>query len=159
MEIGRRDGTAGTPYIDFHTDGSSSTDYNSRILATGDQLQVTANGGMSLNNQPIATDSDVNLVSMAPNAYNKRIDITVPTPPLTYTAPSNGYICFQFHSTAVGQYVNMQDRTSGVNEYYPPTHFGNSYLNCYLPARAGDSLWVSWTVAMDRIFFIPAYTI
>ena len=55
MELGRQDGTPGTPYIDFHTDGESSTDYNSRILATGNTLQITASGGMSLNNNQILT--------------------------------------------------------------------------------------------------------
>lgn len=53
MEIGRIDGTAGTPYIDFHTDGKSETDYNSRLLATGNQLQFTANSGMTLNSNQI----------------------------------------------------------------------------------------------------------
>lgn len=53
MELGRQDGTAGTPYIDFHTDGKSSTDYNSRLLATGNQLQITASGGLSLNGKDV----------------------------------------------------------------------------------------------------------
>lgn len=53
MEIGRKDGTAGTPYIDFHTDGKPGTDYNSRLLATGNQLQFTASGGMTLNSNQI----------------------------------------------------------------------------------------------------------
>jgi hypothetical protein len=43
MELGRRDGTGGTPYIDFHTDGNPSTDFNSRILASGGDINVTAN--------------------------------------------------------------------------------------------------------------------
>lgn len=159
MELGRRDGTAGTPYIDFHTDGSSSTDYNSRILATGNQLQVTANGGMSLNNQPIATDSDVNSVSMAPAAYANRIDISVSSSPMTYTAPTNGYLALQYHCTADRQYVNAQNRTAGLNMSVPSIYSSTAYANTYLPARAGDSLWVSFTVAMDRVFFIPAYTV
>ena len=158
MELGRQDGTAGTPYIDFHTDGKSSTDYNSRLLATGNQLQVTASGGMSLNNQPIATDSDVNSVSMAPAAYANRIDIDIPTSPLTYTAPTNGYLALQFHVTAQYQYVNAQNRTAGLYNSYAPSFSNNAYSNVYLPARAGDSLWVSFNVIMDRIFFIPAYT-
>ena len=53
MEIGRKDGTAGTPYIDFHTDGKSGTDYNSRLLATGNQLQITASGGLTLNGNQV----------------------------------------------------------------------------------------------------------
>lgn len=53
MEIGRKDGTAGTPYIDFHTDGKSGTDYNSRLLATGNQLQISASEGMMLNGNQV----------------------------------------------------------------------------------------------------------
>lgn len=57
MEIGRRDGTSGTPYIDFHTDGKSSTDFNSRLLAVGNQLQFTASDGLYLNSKKILTNA------------------------------------------------------------------------------------------------------
>ena len=54
MEIGRIDGTPGTPYIDFHTDGKSSTDYNVRLLASGNKLNITASQGISLNGGTIS---------------------------------------------------------------------------------------------------------
>lgn len=50
LKLGRRDGTANTPYIDFHTDGSSSTEYNTRIAASGNSLNVAASGGLKVNN-------------------------------------------------------------------------------------------------------------
>lgn len=50
IELGRRDGTAGTPYIDFHTDGSGNTDYNARIIARESRLEIEADGGLKLNN-------------------------------------------------------------------------------------------------------------
>lgn len=53
IELGRKDGTPGTPYIDFHTDGNPNTDYNSRINANGNQLDVYAQGGLLLNNNKI----------------------------------------------------------------------------------------------------------
>lgn len=55
IELGRKDGTPGTPYIDFHTDGQASTDFNSRILASGSELQITASGGVSINGYNIAS--------------------------------------------------------------------------------------------------------
>ena len=55
IELGRKDGTSGTPYIDFHTDGQASTDFNSRILASGSELQITASGGVSINGYNIAS--------------------------------------------------------------------------------------------------------
>lgn len=50
IELGRRDGTGGTPYIDFHTDGGANTDYNARIIARKSQLEIVAGGGLKLNN-------------------------------------------------------------------------------------------------------------
>lgn len=49
IELGRRDGTSGTPYIDFHTDGQGGTDFNSRILALGNGLFITATDGLKIN--------------------------------------------------------------------------------------------------------------
>lgn len=45
IEMGRRDGTPGTPYIDFHTDGKASTDYNSRIIAVGNDIRIQSGSG------------------------------------------------------------------------------------------------------------------
>lgn len=53
LEIGRVDGTAGNPYIDFHTDGSPSTDYNVRMMASGNQLSLIASGGFKVNSQDV----------------------------------------------------------------------------------------------------------
>jgi hypothetical protein len=66
MELGRRDGTAGTPYIDFHTDGSSSTDFNARMLASGNALNITATGGLLVN----GTNVGVNSYSLNESGYN-----------------------------------------------------------------------------------------
>lgn len=41
LELGRNDGTAWTPFIDFHT-GSGSNDYDARILASGGAAAGTA---------------------------------------------------------------------------------------------------------------------
>ena len=49
IELGRKDGQAGTPYIDFHTDGQSNNDFNARLLATGNELNITASDGLKIN--------------------------------------------------------------------------------------------------------------
>ena len=62
MEIGRVDGTPGTPYLDFHTDGNKSTDYNVRMLASGNALYFTASDGLFLNNKKmLAVMSSANI--------------------------------------------------------------------------------------------------
>lgn len=53
IELGRKDGTPGTPYFDFHTDGNPNTDFNVRLLASGSELQITAADGISINGAPI----------------------------------------------------------------------------------------------------------
>lgn len=54
FEIGRVDGTASTPFIDFHS-GATATDYDARIIASGGNgsngqgaLGITAIGGVSI---------------------------------------------------------------------------------------------------------------
>lgn len=67
IEIGRRDNTTSTPYIDFHTDGNpiSSTDYNVRMMASGGTkgkngdgtLNISA-GKLTLNSKELALKED-----------------------------------------------------------------------------------------------------
>ena len=45
LEIGRQDGTASTPYIDFHS-GATATDFDARIIASGG---TGTSGGGTLN--------------------------------------------------------------------------------------------------------------
>lgn len=152
MELGRRDGTPGTPYIDFHTDGSSSTDYNSRIFATGNGLQITAEDGVSING------NNINAISMAPANYSSRIEVSVTSSPMTYTAPANGYFVVYAHNNGSIGYVNLQNRGTGIN-IYGSVPGSMAYYNIYVPARAGNYIWCSFTAVIDRMFFIPAYEI
>ena len=73
IELGRKDGTPGTPYFDFHTDGNPNTDYNVRILATGNELQITATDGVTINNQDIISvvNSGNGFINMS-NGYEYR---------------------------------------------------------------------------------------
>ncbi|WP_297931192.1 hypothetical protein [uncultured Coprobacter sp.] len=106
-----------------------------------------------------ATKSQVNKTSMAPNTYGSRITVSVTGSPITYTAPSNGYLVLKFHTTAAYQYVNFQNRTAGLYDSFPPSYSNNAYCNMYMAARKGDSIWFSFTVKMDEIYFVPAIQI
>lgn len=44
LEIGRKDGTYGTPYIDFHT--GANLDHDARILVTGSELNTSIDQGI-----------------------------------------------------------------------------------------------------------------
>lgn len=52
IELGRRDGTPGTPYIDFCTDGMQDTDYNARLISEGNALNVMGQDGLKINGVP-----------------------------------------------------------------------------------------------------------
>ena len=51
--------------LDFHADGSPNSDYNSRLLASGNKLNVVATEGLAVNNISVATKNDVNNVGKA----------------------------------------------------------------------------------------------
>lgn len=151
MEIGRRDGTAGTPYIDFHTDGSSSTDYNSRLLATGNQLQVTASGGFSVNGKNIEIfDSVVD--------SGNAVTITAPASGDTIQAPDNGWFCLGLHATASG-FVNFRQKQEDGKDRWGVVNlvlnFNSGWPCFYLPVKSGDLVNVTWSNAtVNRLQFI-----
>ncbi|CAO3382995.1 beta strand repeat-containing protein [Azospirillum argentinense] len=65
IELGRVDGTASTPLIDFHS-GATATDYDVRLVATGGNgtsgnggLQITAGAGLSLNGYGVLSAIDM----------------------------------------------------------------------------------------------------
>ncbi|CAO3460343.1 hypothetical protein [Azospirillum argentinense] len=64
IELGRIDGTASTPLIDFHS-GATATDYDVRLIAVGGNgtsgnggLQITAGAGLSLNGYGVLSTID-----------------------------------------------------------------------------------------------------
>lgn len=151
MEIGRRDGTAGTPYIDFHTDGSSSTDYNSRILATGNQLQVTASGGFSVNGHNI---DELDMVVDSGNA----ITMTAPASGDTVQAPANGWFCLSLHSTGNG-FVKFIVKKSDGTDKWGAVNFTTNYTAgwpiYFLPVKSGDYVMITFNNATtNRLQFI-----
>lgn len=151
MELGRRDGTAGTPYIDFHTDGSSSTDYNSRLLATGNQLQVTASGGFSVNGKNIEIfDSVVDT--------GNAVTVTAPTSGDTIQAPDNGWFCLNLHATATGFVRFVQKDADGTDKWGAVNltlNYEAGWPTFYLPVKSGDLVKVTWNNAtVNRLQFI-----
>lgn len=151
MEIGRRDGTAGTPYIDFHTDGSSSTDYNSRILATGNQLQVTASGGFSVNGHNI---EELDMVVDSGNA----ITMTAPASGDTVQAPANGWFCLILHSTGSGFVALRAKKSDGADKWGAvnlTTTYNAGWPTYFLPVKSGDYVMMTFTNATaNRLQFI-----
>ena len=151
MELGRRDGTAGTPYIDFHTDGRSSTDYNSRLLATGNQLQVTASGGFSVNGKNIEIfDSVVD--------SGNAVTITAPASGDTVQAPDNGWFCLTLNSTSNG-FVSLVQKNTGGNDKWGCVNFTLNFHAghpiVYLPVRKDDLVRMNWNNATaGRLQFI-----
>lgn len=151
MELGRRDGTAGTPYIDFHTDGSSSTDYNSRLLAAGNQLQVTASGGFSVNGKNIEIfDSVVD--------SGNAVTITAPEANGSVQAPDNGWFCLALQATASGFVSLVTQNADGTSKWGAPnltTNFNSGWPVYFLPVKSGDYVKMNWyNATVVRLQFI-----
>ncbi len=49
LKLGNNTGIANSPHIDFHTDGLSTTAYNSRISASENSINIEASQGLKLN--------------------------------------------------------------------------------------------------------------
>lgn len=93
IELGRRDGTPGTPYIDFHTDGNPNTDYNVRIIANGNKLLMEASDGVKANNKFIQL-GNVLVRGVRHNTNSSTQTITIPARAKTiqfvaYTSQTN----------------------------------------------------------------------
>lgn len=48
LEIGRADGTVGTPYFDFHSNGSPITDFDCRIISSGGTAGTPGEGTLTI---------------------------------------------------------------------------------------------------------------
>lgn len=153
MEIGRKDGTAGTPYIDFHTDGKPGTDYNARLLANGNQLQLTASGGMEING------------NQALSAIYSKVSFNLNTSYFKQATDSSGNELTQiwrlFGSQSRVYWVSINLITTaqltGGTSYYMINQFGNKgyeVVTCTVMAnnnyvagrgrinRGGDAFWL-----------------
>lgn len=64
MEFGRTDGVAGTPYIDFHAN-ATSTDYDARIIVSGGSGSSTGSATMTITASKLKTTSfEVNEINL-----------------------------------------------------------------------------------------------
>lgn len=169
MELGRRDGTAGTPYIDFHTDGQSGADYNSRLLATGDSLQITAPEGVFINGKKIdsITTSNPNLLLnpdwrvnqkgqvLYNNSYNNNYtfdrwnywcDLSAPN--ISYNT-DGGYLTFVnvegTKPAQIVQYIDPVDVPLKVGGYYT---MSAEYTTNLSDAEAGNFTRISRTFTL-----------
>jgi hypothetical protein len=99
IEIGRRDGTASTPFIDFHS-GATATDYDARIIAGsgtgvsgGGSLQLIAStvslGSASIAGRLALYDGSSHAITL--NTANQSGNYTVTIPTIT----ANDTVCLQ----------------------------------------------------------------
>lgn len=49
IDLGRRDGTPGSPHINFFTNGTSNNECNAKIMAENNTLNLMATGGLKIN--------------------------------------------------------------------------------------------------------------
>lgn len=110
IELGRRDGTPGTPYIDFHTDGNA-TDFNARLLAENNNIKITADGLYVNNKQVICSNGE----SFSANGYAKL---------------SNGLIL---------QWMSITWNQSTTIEYTLPIQFPHAILGLFRGVVSGST--------------------
>lgn len=103
LEMGRKDGIEGTPFINFYTQGGSSA-FDSRLLAEGNQIKISADGGVFINNKPIVCSED--------KTFNEN----------DYVKLSNGLIL---------QWMSIGWDQNTTKPYQLPTEFPNKILGLF----------------------------
>jgi hypothetical protein len=93
MEIGRVDGVASTPYLDFHS-GATATDYDSRLIFSGGN-GTSGNGTMEITAATLTKGGvAIPTISSTDTLTNKTLTspvITTPKIGCTYTAKTAAY--------------------------------------------------------------------
>lgn len=144
IELGRIDGTATTPFIDFHS-GATAVDYDARILASGGTgvvgggaLTITAGGGVTFTGAVTATSFN-GIASRATtlnrvfnitngggsylNQYTKIFTVNLTSQYQDYTAE------LQCHSAGSGDQVAYGSRI--MMRFKQQAAFGNNpYIDC-----------------------------
>lgn len=131
LEIGRTDGTASTPYIDFHS-GATAVDYDARIIAqhpTGvsGQGSLTIDGNLLQNINTVAKTAAYTLVM---GDANKLIQMNGA---FAFTVPLNSTVAYPTGTT-----INLIALTAGVSVVF--TGGITSYATPGLKLRAAGSM-------------------
>lgn len=105
IEIGRQDGVASTPYIDFHS-GLTNVDYDARIIASGGSGSVAGGklsieGKLVLPYQPTFAARSDQATTQGNDVIWNTVDINVGSNYNSsngrFTAPTNGFYYFHSH--------------------------------------------------------------
>lgn len=157
IEMGRTNGNASTPYIDFHS-GATATDYDSRIIASGGngatgQGALTATAGQFIVNGQLVRNTDVVGVS----TYSASATLTTSSKTMnllnagsnafTMTLPSTttAGITFTFKKVDASVYAaNISPPSGGtIDGLTGATSFSLSRQNDYVTvvSTAVDGVW------------------
>lgn len=150
IELGRRDGTPGTPYIDFHTDGQNETDYNVRMIANGSQLEFVAESGIKINGNIADSiveqgEGYIRYANGIQVCWGKETDTTNRNGQKTYTVNFRPFINTEYTILATPQctrtdnpymyvMINIKSATlttSSAQIYLAPTNSSSWHNGCF----------------------------
>ena len=131
LEIGRQDGTASTPYIDFHS-GATAVDYDARILASGG-TGTTGQGTLTITGNLV---QNVNLTAKSaahPLVLADANTLVQMSGAFAFTVPLNSTVAFPTGTT-----INLLALTAGVSVTF--TSGITSYATPGTKLRAAGSM-------------------
>lgn len=123
---------------------------NAQITALGDVSQIRSDITSLKNAENFTTTGKNNTAHLAMPS-NRYIDLTLKASGNTYTMPADGYLWFRKQSAAVGEYMLLQNNTSGLSRTQKSATSGG-YLADYIPVSKNDIVKVEYTLAGDSIF-------
>ena len=152
-------------------DKESTATLLARISAIHDEIvaidaKITALGDISTLRQTVtANTSDITALKDASNftttgktaiahmtmPSNRYTDLTLDVSGTCYTMPADGYLWLRKQSSSVGEYMLLQNTTSGLYKTQKSVTSGG-YLADYIPVSKNDIVKVEYTLSGDSIF-------
>ena len=110
------------------------------INSQGEETEFESDDIARIDEQ-LATKTDMLQASGAGMPSNKYIDLTINASGMTYTAPSNGYMCFNGSATAVGGRVGLTRDDSSIIPIVASissSPLAGRAVSAFIPVKAGD---------------------
>lgn len=129
-----------------------------RTQIRGDGLVIQENSFRFNKNEVVTKSASDNEYMARMSMPSNRFEIlTLKASDTTYTAPSDGYFCFESAATtAAGQYCRLIEKSTGRLKQSTHSSGARQYIEVLMPVSKGRSVQVQYTAPPDRFSFIYA---
>ena len=103
--------------------------------------------------------NDADFISHQPMPSNTYEDLTLGSTGTTYTARANGWFILGKKSSAVGEFINIDNGGNTRPSVYVWSTLANKEHKVYVPVKNGDQIYVSYSMTGETTFFRFVYSV